>query len=290
MKLERGGSGSPELPLGRPARPQSGAPTTWVRRLVRVAVLGLVALFLVQWGRAPDQPDWVDFLDGLPRNGVVAADAHRPQAGGHWLVTSGALLTRAGALWSGPPDAGPTRPAAGTTGSAVLRAVSRRPITNPIVDVEMRLRAMSQTRRTPMRPWDGVHVFVGYQDANDLYSVDLIRRDGTVTIKRKSCAGAPSGQCPKGRYRTLASTRLPPRLTWPPRGGPGPQEWHRYRIRLQNLGGVIFISVRADGQPPLLALDLRPGRLLAPGRVGLRGDNADFLVRRFVAHPWRPHG
>jgi hypothetical protein len=252
----------------------------------RRALAGLVILVVwIGWMVVHQLSDrqTVSMLAGLPRNGVVAAEVGGTQAGGDWLVTSGTLFTRDGDLWSGRPDEGPPDPAAGRTGSAVLRAVSvRSDFTNVLTHVELRSDGLTSTRRTPEQSWDGVHLFLHYRDANNLYAVDLVRRDGSLSIKRKSTAklettpvasatAAPdsTGQ-DDGVYQTLANTRLT--LT---RG------LHTFDASIKDLPGGVQIALVIDGQQVLSTLDDQSVALNGPGRVGLRGDNAEFTVREF---------
>jgi hypothetical protein len=223
----------------------------------------------------------IDLLADLPRDGVVAADVGRAEAGGSWLVTSGTLLTRRGQLWSGRPDSGPPDPATGRTGSAVLRAVSlRSDFTNASIHGEMRVDDLVSTERTPEHAWDGVHLFLRYRDANNLYVADLLRRDGTLSVKRKSTSvfeasigtqddGPRSSE--DGMYSTLVSTRVNDLA----------EGWHRFDVTIRDTAGGVALTVSIDERPLLSTVDRDPSALRGPGRVGLRGDNADFTVRRF---------
>jgi hypothetical protein len=230
------------------------------RALAAVALAIGLGAALVR-GVGPD--DAVDLVAPLPRNGVVAADEYAPERGGPWLVTSGTLLTRDGQLWSGEPDAGPPD-SAGRTGSAVLRAVSvRRDFQDVRVRVSLRMIALSSSARTPFRPWDGVHLFLRYADQDHLYSVDLQRRDGLLTIKRKAMT-----------YTTLAETKLP-----------GDHRWHSYEVGVTDLAGGTHLGLWVDNRRVLDVADRGSSALRGPGRVGLRGDNAEFRVRQFQVVP-----
>lgn len=258
-----------------------------VRTLLALGALVALAAWIV----VRSQPEQIDMLQGLPRDGVVAADAGAPEVGGRWVVTSGSLLTQNGQLWSGRPDAGPTDLAHGRTGSAVLRAVStRRDFVDVHVSVEMALTALVTTTRTSVQPWDGVHIFMRYQGAADLYVVDLNRRDGTLAIKRKRSAAAgisPSSSTGPGAagsevadlangglYTTLATTRH----------ALG-HEWHRFELSINNGPRGVTITLGIDGNALLSAVDPDASAQRGPGGVGLRGDNADFKIRRFTIEP-----
>jgi hypothetical protein len=243
----------------------------------------IVVLLWIVWivGHKVINGDRIDLLADLPRNGVVAADVGRAEAGGSWLVTSGTLLTRRGHLWSGRPDGGPADPATGRTGSAVLRAVSlRRDFTDASIHGEMRVDALVSTERTPEHTWDGVHLFLRYRDADNLYVVDLLRRDGTLSVKRKSTSVVESStgiqddrtrSSEDGIYRTLVSARV----------GDMSEGWHRFDVTIRDTAGGVALTVSIDERQWLSTTDSDPSALRGPGRVGLRGDNADFTVRRF---------
>jgi hypothetical protein len=155
----------------------------------------------------------------------------------------------------------------------------RSDFTNAEVHVELRVAALSSTERTPERPWDGVHLFLHYRDANNLYVADFLRRDGTLAIKRKSTlaldtpAGEDNGSTPgeDGIYRTLASTRASGLA----------EGWHRLDATIGDTASGVAVTLSVDGRQLLSTVDSGAAALRGPGRVGLRGDNADFTVRRF---------
>jgi hypothetical protein len=237
------------------------------RMLVAVAVAALAAGLAVAGNRAAWQ---VDMLRNLPADGVVASDVGAPGTGAGWLVTSGTLLSRGGRLWSGRPDRGPPDPAHGRTGSAVLRAVTvRRDFRDVRVRLDMQLTALDHTARTGERAWDGVHVFLRYRSEDDLYAVDLVRRDGLLTIKRKVPDRGGGG-----RYTLLASAQLAPS-----------SGWRSFDLTVRNVGAAVDVALALEGQVLLHAVDYRRSAQLAPGAVGIRGDNADFVIRRLVISP-----
>ena len=253
--------------------PSAGRRSPWrVPAFVTLAVvLGWSAwIVLVHPGRA----ETTNLLSGLPHDGIVAANIHGPETKGHWLVTSGTLMTHDGHLWSGVPDGGPPDPAAGRNGSSVLRAVSvATNFANVQVHVDLHVDSLVSTVRTPERAWDGIHLFLHYQDPNNLYSVDFQRRDGALCIKRKVTPGSdPSAenQPGDGVYKTLASTPLLPT--------PG---WHAFDARIKDVPGGVVITLSMDGHRVLSAHDGESSALTGPGRVGLRGDNAEFTIRKF---------
>lgn len=197
-----------------------------------------------------------------PRDGHVSAD---------WVVTSGSLFARGGAGWSGEPDGGsPDAGSTPATGSAVLRAVSRGPAFSGVtVTTQVRVVRLLQTERTPVRAWDGVHLFLRYQSPDNTYTVDVHRRDGSLTVKRKS----------GGRYTTLG--RVDHRV---PRG-----RWLSVRAEARTArNGDVRITSSIDGQPVLGVTDRSDAAITGAGRVGIRGDNCEFYFRDYRA--WSPRG
>lgn len=84
----------------------------------------------------------------------------------------------------------------------------------------------------------------------------------------------PGGDANGGRYVTLAQTRYTV-----PYG-----RWQAFGVRIATMGGaLVAISVRHQGRPLLSAID--DGRdgpaILAPGAVGLRGDDCQFEFTGF---------
>jgi hypothetical protein len=257
----------------------------WPAARTLLAVFMLVALALWTVVRAMDEHA-VDMLADLPQDGVIAADVGSPHVGGPWVVTSGTLLARDGRLWSGRPDAGPPDPARGRTGSAVLRAIStRRDFEDVHVTVDMALNGLHTTPRTSSQPWDGVHLFLRYRNANELYVVDLARRDGTLAVKRKTAAASASLTSPEATatgadlsdmrlYTTLATTSLVIG-----------EDWHRYDVTISDSADGVTLALAIDGHTLLRTVDPDATALRGPGGVGLRGDNADFQVRGFRIKP-----
>lgn len=209
-------------------------------------------------------------LDGLVANEhAPASPTGSAAASGDWEVTSGSLFARDGAGWSGVPDDGsPNEGSTDATGSAVFRAVGRGPVfSDVVVTARARVVRLVETGRTPARDWDGLHLFLRYQDPDDVYTVDVYRRDGSLTIKRK--AG--------GDYETLARVNHP--VPW--------GRWVDVRAEARTLvSKAVHITVRIDGERVLTATDAEDAAITRPGRVGVRGDNAEFYFRDFRA--WTP--
>jgi hypothetical protein len=199
-----------------------------------------------------------------------AAGSRRSQS---WIVTSGSLFARDGAGWTGAPDsARPDASSSSGTGSTVFRVVSRRAnFGNVSVHLRLRVDRLLERKR---QAWDGVHLFARYESPVHLYVVSLARRDGSVVVKKK----VPSGDAANGgRYIQLGSTAyFPPRL-----GG-----WSDVRLDVHNTDAGVQIVLHLDGHPALDVEDRGAGGppITEPGRVGLRGDNAEFDFDSFTVH------
>jgi hypothetical protein len=195
-----------------------------------------------------------------------AAGSRRSQS---WIVTSGSLFARDGAGWTGTPDsARPDASSASGTGSSVFRVVSRRADFGN-VSVRMRLRVDRLLARSQQN-WDGVHLFARYETPVHLYVVSLARRDGSVVVKKK----VPGGPANGGRYIQLGATAYLPL---------GMGAWHDVRLDVRNTDAGVRLVLALDDHPALDVVDRGAGGppITAPGRIGLRGDNAEFDFTAF---------
>jgi hypothetical protein len=208
----------------------------------------------------------------FPRNGLVTnefAYEHplSPQAvlSPVWEVTSGSLFARDGAGWTGVPDGiapGPTSSA--HNDSAVFRLRTRRAdFTNVAVSFRLSVSQFVTTPRTPAEAYDGVHVWLRYQDPQTLYFVSVDRRDGQLVIGKKL----------NGKY--YHSLRVP--------GHPFPlHRWVAIKTTVASHGKTVVIRLSIDGH---IVAHLTDGAtspaILTPGRVGIRGDNTEAEFKDF---------
>jgi hypothetical protein len=124
------------------------------------------------------------------------------------------------------------------------------------------------TSRTPSQAYDGVHVWLRYQSPNWLYFASVSRRDGRIVIGRK----LPTKR--GGVYADLIRVS----------GHPFQRErWESVRVTIETRGRSVLIGLTVDGR--LLARTVDDGsrgpNILRPGRVGIRGDNAEFEFQGF---------
>jgi hypothetical protein len=195
-------------------------------------------------------------------------------------MDSGSLFARAGAGWTGrvTDSCDPDRDSATCTNSSVFRLNSKRRDFDA-VRVDMRLRANAFDDRddsadpdTPAVDWDGVHIWLHYVDEYELYYASVNRRDGSVVIKKKSRGGSDNG----GTYHELASAP----------GFPVPMgAWQQVGASIRtNADQTVTIKLYREGQQVIEATDTGVGcaAIIAPGAVGVRGDNLDFDVDDFA--------
>lgn len=185
-----------------------------------------------------------------------------------WEATSGSLFALDGNGWTGVPDGrapGPT--SAEFTDSAVFRLRTRRAdFANVAIAFRLRLIGLVTTPRTPAAAYDGVHVWLRYQSPQWLYFASVSRRDGNVVIGKK----LPTAD--GGVYTDLVRA---PGHRFPP------GRWESVRVTIRSVGTAVLITVFIENRVVAHAVDT--GRLSPairrPGRVGLRGDNANFEFR-----------
>src|SRR3712207_4511824 len=90
------------------------------------------------------------------------------------------------------------------------------------VALDLRIEDMTTTDRTGRQDFDGVHLMLRYAGPDELYTVDLCRRDDTATVKKK----VPDGE---GTYHTLAE--VPFRCVG--------DRWESYAVRVGNEAGGV---------------------------------------------------
>lgn len=220
------------------------------------------------------------FHDGFTRpNGLITNDyaTFHPDGKGakndpDWLALSGSVFALHHAAWTGVPDAhipqaGETRPTSGTR-SAQLRLVTRNADLGDVaVSFDLFNQGLVHGVKTPAKPFDGVHVLLRYQGDDVFYSVSVNRRDDTVSIKKKIQSGV---------YVDLTPS-LPLRVRY--------HRWQRVTVAARNEpDGSVSLEAFVDGKRVASAVDDGVGgpALRGVGRVGLRGDNCEFLFGNFT--------
>jgi hypothetical protein len=208
----------------------------------------------------------------FPRHGLVTnefAYEHplSPQAAVSptWEATSGSLFGQDGAGWTGVPDGiapGPT--SAAHNDSAVFRLRTRRAdFNNVAVSFQLRVNRFVTTPRTPAQAYDGIHVWLRYQDPETLYFVSVDRRDGQLVIGKKL----------NGKY--YHELRVP--------GHPFPlDKWVAIKTTVASDGKKVVVRLYMNSRDVAHLTDggTSPA-ILTPGRVGIRGDNTEAEFKNF---------
>lgn len=268
------------LKLARPSHAHSTParrhrPIRWAAAAAGLIVAGLVAGFLLLSGSHTLLVATFPGKVRLITNERAYYDPHLP--GAHispvWMVTSGSLFSAHGAGWTGiPDDVNPNVSSSNGTDSAVFRVVTRRRDFGDVsVSFDLRVAGFVTTSRTPATPYDGVHVFLRYQNQRYLYVVSVYRRDGIVAAKEK----VPGGPANGGSYYTLgeAPYRMPL------------DKWFAVNVSIDTVAkNTVRIELSINGHKALTALSTpaRVAPILKAGRVGLRGDNCQFYFRDFT--------
>jgi hypothetical protein len=208
--------------------------------------------------------------DGLVTNEYAYENKGSGTQSPTWLVTSGSLFRRGGDAWSGAPDTLAPGPSSATaTNSDVFRMVTRRTDFGD-VRVSVQFQVVRFDDRGPRDAFDGMHVFLRYRSDASLLVVSVCRRDNMVAVKKKVAGGTTNG----GTYFTLASAG----------NACSTGQWHTADVDVHNVSDGVAIDVSVDGQHVLTAHDSGTGgpAMRDPGRVGIRADYIEFLVRRFT--------
>jgi hypothetical protein len=222
------------------------------------------------------------------RNSIIASEYDFQNGSGGsapWMATSGCLFERDGRRstgWVGDPHslAGDASPQCTPNGSTVFRLVTRRAdFRNVSVSFGLFLRTNDSngspflaTSSTPALPWDGVKIFLRYQDSTRLYYASVARRDGGVVIKKK-CPGGPDAG---GTYYDVGDEVYG-------RGLPA-DVWQKVEASAVNLGDGVRITLSQNGQTLITATDNGVGcaPIREPGRTGIRSDNVNFQFDEFT--------
>jgi hypothetical protein len=210
---------------------------------------------------------------GLVTNEYAYFNPTDPRAvrSSEWEATSGSLFARGGDGWTGRPDGiGANARSSAATDSAVFRLRTRRSDFKDVsVSFRLRMGPLVTTSRTPAEAYDGVHVWLRYQSPQWLYFASVSRRDGRIVIGKK--LPTASG----GRYYDLV--RVPGHRF--PVG-----QWKSVLVTIRSSGRDVLIDVRVGGKLVAKASDdgTEGPVILHAGRVGIRGDNANFEFQRFA--------
>ena len=212
--------------------------------------------------------------DGLITNGWANWNPTDPRAvvSTNWEARNGSVFRRDGRAWSGvPDDCAQTATSVPCTGSAWMHLYTKRAdFGNVLVQSDVTVKTLASGPTHPAQDWDGVHLWLRYQDDYHLYAASVNQRDGKVFIKKK-CPGGPQNG---GTYYIYGQSTDPIPF--------GARQTVAASAR-NNADGSVTITVYREGVAVLSAVDR--GELCPPitaaGHVGVRGTNADFEFDRF---------
>jgi hypothetical protein len=242
--------------------------------VVVAAVVAVIIVIRLQ----PLMADGFDQPNGLITNEFAYFNPGNPASvvSPTWIVTSGSLFAHNGSAWTGIPDVGPTGAKSATsTDSAVFRVVTRRA---DFQDVTVSFSLLIQrfvTGPGGQQPqWQGVHVFLRYQNPNLLYVVSVDRRDGVIVMKKKVPGGTVNG----GTYYTLATLNSVSVYG----------QWEQVRVSaVNNNEGGVELRLWLNNRLRLQGIDNGVGDvppITQPGRVGIRGDYTEFKFDNFTVN------
>jgi hypothetical protein len=261
---------TPATPTGTVAVSIGVATTADVRLAVDDATLYDAGVPNPQAGRAL-------FTAVMPGSGLISneyafynpghADAVKSPT---WEMTSGSLFASGGAGWTGKVDGKrPDAASAKATDSAVFRLrTTDQSFRDVQVGLQVKIVKQTSTTRTPVSDWDGVHIWLRYQNLHHLYAVSVARRDGAVVIKKK-CSGTDGGD---DSYYSLSKETLGYPIT--------PGAWRPVAAAARtNPDGSVTLTLSVNGTAVASATDAGTGcaPITAAGAMGLRGDNSEFL-------------
>lgn len=270
---------------------KSKSSSGWLRDkriLLFVVIFGAIGLWMLRSSLAAEvfRDDFNSYANGLITSEYTfwspkASDA-KPST--KWEMTSGSLFAASidgrKAAYSGYPthlagNAVPNPTTTANNNSAIFRLTSvPSNFRNVSVSFKLNNKRLASTGGTPGVAWDGIHVFLRYVSEENLYYASVNRRDGSLAIKKKVPGGPSNG----GTYYTLAGTSS--------NAHPIPfNSWQDIRTSVQtNSNGTVTINIYRDGKLLLSALDngsMGGAPITSPGKVGIRGDNAEFYFDDF---------
>lgn len=241
--------------------------------------------------------DTFDLPNGLITNEYAEDHPDDPQSvhSDSWEMTSGSVFAQNKSAWTGIPDScAPSSDSSICTNSNVFRLRTKQTFAGNIkVSLALRQNVDIHTE-DKNKAWYGTHIWLRYQNPYNLYSVSVNRADGQVVLKRK----VPCGFSNEGTYFVL--------------GEYTPHDWtvgtwNHYSVSIKSNGdGSVTLELYDDDQelnmPVVVGIDsggenpnwspdcTTEGRyptahyepITAAGRVGVRGDYANFTFDDFI--------
>ena len=223
---------------------------------------------------------WAPTFRNAPYPGVIESNEYaffNPTAAdaiksANWDVTSGTLYAKETNGWTGDPTPNPPSPNATSSngnGSAVFRAVSKTVMPDPNYSVSADVNTWKWVSSTsvPAQAYDGVHLFLRYQNADKFYVASVDRRDGSVIFKKK---------CGPNDYYDVGISANPGGLTL--------GTWANVAASTKNnADGTVNVTLSRNGTKILDFNDLNTGcpAITTAGKAGLRVDNLETEFKNF---------
>jgi hypothetical protein len=220
----------------------------------------------------PDQIVTNEFVHYNPGDGC-------PYTSSVWDMTSGSLLIKNNAGYSGVPTVEKTSQCDSTVhnNSAVFRLKTKE---SDFKNVKVSMDFMPVAHGgggASSNSYDGIHIWVGYQSEYSLYAATIFRWDNDIVIKKK--VPASQAKCTDvsndGCYFNVSKTVQNPETA---------QVWHHVDVTdTVDAQGVVHIATSVDGKLVATGVDNSVGGAPYPsGAVGVRGDNTEFYFKNFT--------
>jgi hypothetical protein len=204
-----------------------------------------------------------------------------PYVSPNWEMTSGTLLIKNGIGYSGIPTSETTSTcnSQSATNSSVFRLNTvRKDFLNVRVALDYDV-VKHGGANAQQNAFDGVHIWLGYQDEYNLYAATIFRWDQTFVTKKKvatskvSCKDVSNGGCyfnisPEVKNSTVMKTNT----------------WHHADIVYSSnpSNESVTIQTYIDGKLVNTGIDNHIASSTFPaGALGIRGDDTEFYFKNF---------
>ena len=215
-----------------------------------------------------------EFVHWSPNDGC-------PYTSSTWDMTSGTLLIKNGAGYSGIPTVEHTSVCNSEihNNSAIFR-LNTKDLSFKNVSISMDYMAVQHGGGgAPNNSYDGIHIWLGYQTEYALYIATVYRWDNTIVLKKKvpvaqaQCASPANEGC----YYNLAKEVIRKDLTTA-------NVWHHAVVTTQAISNNSqHITLTIDNIKLIDAIDNDVhGATYPTGGVGVRGDNTEFYFKNYT--------
>ncbi len=220
--------------------------------------------------------DTFPYPDGLITNEYAFWNAGSPGifTNPNWEMDSGSFFCSGNAGWTGiPNDTAPNVNSSNGNNSSIFRLNTKRGDFGDVaVSFDLLNQGLNSSNATPPVDWDGLHIWLHYQTEYQLYYASINRRDNTVVIKKKVPGGPSNG----GTYYEL-TPYVPHAVPY--------NTWQQVKATVKtNSNGTVTIELFSGSTLLISATDdghIGGPPITGPGKVGIRGDNANLKFKNF---------